>query len=82
VPELRGDRAGVGTHVMAAARIHADRTATAYTLIETTTLKGFDPENYLRLLARIAGHPAKRIDELLPWAMSSARTRLDHRNTA
>jgi IS66 C-terminal element len=32
------------------------------------TLNGLDPEAYLRtLIARIADHPAKRIDELLPW---------------
>ena len=45
-----------------------DRAATIYTIIETAKLNGLDPEAYLRtLIARIADHPAKRIDELLPW---------------
>jgi hypothetical protein len=44
------------------------RAATLYSLIETAKLNGIDPEAYLRdLLARIATHPAKRLDELLPW---------------
>jgi len=39
-----------------------------YTLIETARLNGLDPEAYLRgVIARIADHPIKRIDELLPW---------------
>ena len=37
-------------------------------IIETGKLNNLDPEAYLRsLIARIADHPAKRIDELLPW---------------
>jgi transposase len=44
------------------------RAAALYTLIETAKLNGLDPEAYLRdLLARIAIHPAKRLDDLLPW---------------
>ena len=44
------------------------RAAALYSLIETAKLNGVDPEAYLRdLLARIASHPAKRLDELLPW---------------
>jgi len=39
-----------------------------YTIIETAKINGLDPEAYLRsLITRIATHPAKRIDELLPW---------------
>ncbi len=45
-----------------------DRAATIYTIIETAKLNCLDPEAYLRtLIVRIATHPAKRIDELLPW---------------
>ncbi len=45
-----------------------DRAATLYTIIESAKLNGLDPEAYLRtLITRIADHPAKRIDELLPW---------------
>jgi transposase len=60
-----------------------ERAAAAYSLIETAKLNGFNPEDYLRqVLARIADHPVKRVDELLPWNMNSVRTRLDQREAA
>ena len=60
-----------------------ERAAAAYSLIETAKLNGFDPEDYLRqVLTRIADHPAKRVDELLPWNMSSIRARLVQRDSA
>jgi transposase len=44
------------------------RAAAMYTLIETATMNGLDPEAYLRdVIARIADHPINRIAELLPW---------------
>jgi transposase len=44
------------------------RAADILTLIETAKLNGVDPEAWLRdVLARIHDHPARRIDELLPW---------------
>lgn len=44
------------------------RAASMYTLIGTAKLNGIDPEAYLRyVLERIADHPVRRIDELLPW---------------
>lgn len=44
------------------------RAAVLYTIIETAKLNGLDPEAYLAdVLARIADHPARHIDELLPW---------------
>jgi transposase len=44
------------------------RAAILYTLIQSATLNGLDPEAYLRdVLARIAEHPINRIDDLLPW---------------
>jgi transposase len=49
------------------------RAAILYTLIQTVTLNGLDPEAYLRdVLARIADHPINRIDELLPWHWAAA----------
>jgi transposase len=48
-----------------------ERAAVMYTVIETARMNGMDPEAYLRnVIARIADHPAKRIDELLPWNIS------------
>ena len=43
-------------------------------LIETAKMNGVEPYAYLKatLQAIAAGHPASRIDELLPWAHTSA----------
>ena len=44
------------------------RAAAVYTIVETAKMNGLDPEAYLAdVLARLADHPANRIDELLPW---------------
>ena len=52
------------------------RAAVIYTLIETAKLNDVDPRAWLAdALARIADHPAKRIDELLPWNWKAARER-------
>jgi transposase len=51
------------------------RAAILYTLIQTATLNGLDPEAYLRdILARIADHPINQIDDLLPWYWPGAPT--------
>lgn len=44
------------------------------TLIETAKVNGVEPYAYLKatLEAIAAGHPASRIDELLPWAYTPA----------
>jgi len=45
-----------------------DRAAVLYTLIQTAKLNDVDPQAWLAdILARIADHPASRLDELLPW---------------
>ncbi len=45
-----------------------DRAAVLYTLIQTARLNDVDPQAWLAdVLARIADHPASRLDELLPW---------------
>ena len=55
-----------------------ERAAAIYSLLGTAKLNGLNPEAYLRIvLERIADHPIKRIDELLPWniaAMPAAET--------
>jgi transposase len=44
------------------------RAAAMYSLIESAKLNGVNPQHYLGdVLARIADHPARRINELLPW---------------
>ena len=44
------------------------RAAAIYTLVETAKLNDIDPQAWLAdVLARLPGHPAKRIHELLPW---------------
>ena len=45
-----------------------DRAAVMYTLIGTAKLNDIDPQAWLAdVLKRIAEHPARRLDELLPW---------------
>lgn len=45
-----------------------DNAAAIYSLIETCKLNDIDPEAYLTdILTRIADHPIKQIDVLLPW---------------
>ena len=45
-----------------------------YTLIETAKLNGVDPQAWLAdVLARLPDHPAKRLDELLPWRWNAAQ---------
>ncbi len=45
-----------------------ERAAVLYTLIQTAKLNGVDPQAWLAdILARIADHPARRLDALLPW---------------
>lgn len=57
-----------------------DRAAVVYTLVETCKLNHVDPRAWLAdVLARIADHPAKRIDALLPWNWKAAR---EHRAEA
>jgi transposase len=50
------------------------RAAVMFTLIETAKLNGVDPKAWIAsVLARIADHPARRLDELLPWNWLAAR---------
>ena len=47
-----------------------------YTLIETCRLNDVDPRAWLAdVLARLPGHPATRLDELLPWIWQTSTQR-------
>lgn len=49
------------------------RAAAMYTLIETCRMNDVDPRAWLAdVIAQLPGHPAKRIDELLPWHWKAA----------
>jgi hypothetical protein len=50
-----------------------ERAAAIYSLIGSAKLNGIDPEAYLRnVLSCIADHPINRIEELLPWNVTSS----------
>ena len=49
------------------------RAAAMYSLIVTAKMNGVDPQAWLTdIIARIAAHPAHRLDELLPWNWTPA----------
>jgi transposase len=55
------------------------RAAIMYSLITTAKMNGIDPQAWLTdVLARIAGHPAHRLDELMPWNWTGPRTSAEH----
>ena len=65
---LRGIAVGRHNWTFAGSDADGRRAAAIYTLIETAKLNDVDPQAWLAdLLTRLQDHPAKRIDELLPW---------------
>ena len=65
---LRGIALGRKSWLFAGSDRGGQRAAVLYSLIVTAKLNDVDPQAWLAdVLARIAGHPAHRIDELLPW---------------
>jgi transposase len=70
--ELRAVALGRKNYLFAGSDAGGDRAAAFYSLINTAKLNGLDPEAYLReVFTRIAEHPINRIEELLPWNVSS-----------
>ncbi|MCB0068691.1 MAG: IS66 family transposase [Caldilineaceae bacterium] len=65
---LRGIALGRKSWLFAGSDRGGMRAAAMYSLIVTAKLNDIDPQAWLAdVLARIAGHPASRLDELLPW---------------
>src|SRR5207244_9060070 len=71
---LRGIAVGRNNWTFAGSDEGGRRAAAIYTLIETAKLNDVDPQAWLTdVLARLQDHPAKRIDELLPWNWNPAQ---------
>jgi len=65
---LRGIALGRKSWLFAGSDRGGVRAAVMYTLIVTAKLNQIDPQAWLAdVLARIAEHPARSLDELLPW---------------
>jgi transposase len=65
---LRGIALGRKSWLFAGSDRGGQRAAAMYSLIVTAKMNGIDPQAWLAdILARIATHPAHRLDELLPW---------------
>jgi transposase len=66
--EIRPIAMGRKNWTFAGSDAGGQRAAAIYTLIQTATLNDVDPQAWLAdVLARLQDHPAKRIDDLLPW---------------
>src|ERR1700726_4319532 len=65
---LRGIALGRKSWMFCGSDRGGQRAAAMYSLIVTAKMNGVDPQAWLAdTLARIATHPAHRLDELLPW---------------
>ena len=71
---LRAVTLGRKNYMFAGSDAGGERAAILYSLIGSAKLNGLDPESYLRdVLTRIADHPIRRIEELLPWNLTPNR---------
>jgi len=65
---LRGLALGRKAWLFAGSDRGGERAAFMYSLIVTAKLNDVDPQAWLAdVLARIAGHPVQKLDELMPW---------------
>lgn len=68
---LRGIALGRKSWLFCGSDRGGERAAAIYRLIVTEKMNEVDPQGWLAdVLARIAAHPAHRLDELLPWHWS------------
>jgi transposase len=74
---LRGFALGRKSWLFAGSNRGADRAAMVATLIMSAKLNDIDPLAWLAdVLARINGHPARALDDLLPWNWNAAQAKL------
>jgi transposase len=72
---LRGIALGRRSWMFCGSDRGGHRAAAMYSLIVTAKMNDIDPQAWLAdVLARIATHPAHRLDELLPWNWAATRT--------
>src|SRR5262249_36971703 len=71
---LRGIALGRKSWLFACSDRGGRRAAAMYSVIVTAKMNDVDPQAWLAdVLARIAEHPAHRLDELLPWNWRATR---------
>ena len=71
---LRGVALGRKAWLFCGSDRGGQRAAVLYSLIVTARMNGVDPQAWLAdVLARIAEHPARRLDDLLPWNWKPAK---------
>lgn len=75
---LRGIALGRKSWLFAGSDRGGMRAAAMYSLIVSAKMSNIDPQAWLAdVLARIADHPASRLEELLPWNWRDARAATD-----
>ena len=80
---MKGPVLGRKNWLFAGSHDGGERAAAMYSLLETAKLNGVDPQAYLRLvLQRISELPINRVEELLPWNISSERLQHEERLAA
>ena len=73
---LRGVALGRKARLFCGSDRGGDRAAAMHSLVVTAKLNDVDPRAWLAdVLRRIAGHPASRLHELLPWNWARERER-------
>jgi transposase len=73
---IRGIAVGRKNWTFAGSDVGGHRAAALYTLMETCRLNDVDPRAWLAdILARLPGHSAQRLDELLPWTWKAGQIR-------